>query len=92
MLGEVAALPVWVWFGAAFALCICFAMWRARRRARPEVVVESDPAGDGWTAIDNMAIGGAALSLLLLFLGVIFELAGIDFGQILKLGPIGGTG
>jgi hypothetical protein len=89
MLGEVAALPVWVWFGAAFALCICFAMWRARRRARAGVVAESDPADDGWSTIDNMAIGGAALSLLLLFLGLIFDLADIDLGQILRLGQIG---
>ena len=92
MLGEVGARPVWVWFGAAFALCICFAMWRARRRARAGVVVESDPVGDGWSAIDNMSIGGAALSFLLLFLGVIFDLADIDPGQILKLGQIGGDG
>jgi hypothetical protein len=92
MLGEVAALPVWVWFGTAFALCVCFALWRSRRRARARVVVESDPVGDGWSAIDNMAIGGAALSFLLLFLGVIFDLGDIDLGQILKLGQIGRTG
>ena len=92
MLGEVAALPVWVWFGTAFALCSCFAMWRARRRERAGVVAESDTVDDGWSTIDNMAIGGAALSLLLLFLGVIFDLADIDLGQILKLGQIGGNG
>jgi hypothetical protein len=89
MLGEVAALPGWVWFGVTFAFCICLAMWRARRRARAGVAVDSDPVDDGWSTIDNMAIGGAALSLLLLFLGVTFDLADIDLGQILKLGQIG---
>jgi len=86
MLGEAAALPIWVWFGAAFVLCTGFAMWRARRRSRAALGMESSTDDDGWSVIDNLAIGGIALSLLLLFLGVFFDLGDFNLGQIGRAG------
>lgn len=81
MLGQAAALPGWVWFGAAFVLCVSIAMWRARRRVRAGGG-GSPGEGDGWRTVDSLAIGVAALSLLLMLLGAFIDLGNIDFRRI----------
>jgi hypothetical protein len=77
-------MPGWAWWGIAFILFTVFEMLRARRRLRAGVGGASTEAGDGWGALDRIAMGGLWLSLLLLFIGVVLDLGNIDFGWSLR--------
>lgn len=57
VLGAAAAMPGWVWWGIAFVLFTGFEMLRARRRLRAGVDGASGEAGDGWGALDRVAMG-----------------------------------
>lgn len=82
MIGDAAVLPGWVWFGAAAVLCAAFAMWRGRSRGRAR---SNGPGGedDGWRTVDNLAIGGTALALVLMIVGVVVDVADIDLTRLL---------
>jgi len=83
VLGAVAAMPGWAWWGVAFVLFAVFAVWRARRRLRAGVDGYSGESGGGWGAPDQVAMGGVWLSLLLLLVGAVLDLGDMDLGRSL---------
>lgn len=84
VLGAAAAMPGWVWWGVAFVLFAGFEMWRVRCRARAGVDGPSAGTGSGWGAVDHVAMGGLWLSLLLLFIGAVLDLANVDLGRSME--------